>query len=87
MLKKGYQLWVFFSFFLNLFLLDPSKTYILSGVHYSYYKTSPKNLEFFEDLKIPTYRIPMDRYIDDKFYNALPNMLNFYNSVRAMSTY
>jgi hypothetical protein len=59
----------------------------MSGLHFQYYNENPKNLELFDKLKIPTYRIPMDRYIHKNFKPAIPNMLNFYNSVKAINAY
>jgi len=35
------------------------------------------NLDFYEDLGIETYKLPMDSYIDERFYDNLPHMLDF----------
>ena len=43
--------------------VDKSMTYVISGVHHSYYHDNPKNLLRFEKMDIPTFRLPMERYV------------------------
>ena len=58
--------------------LDKDKIIVMPGLYYEYFKImGDNNLDFYEDLGIETYKLPMDSYIDERFYDNLPHMLDF----------